>query len=181
MLGSKTAIFAIWLVLMSQIGCSTAPLEPHHGKEVYSEVGMWVERERHLTNNYRKGTFIPANSKLVIHSSTETSVRVRIPGERVQFSIINNYPDNLTTQEIYDRYFSENPLDLDELRDFEVEAIRNGEVVEGMTKQAVLHARGYPPPHRTPSVEHDEWIYWEKMGDNSRVYFENDQVKHIIH
>lgn len=57
--------------------------------------------------------------------------------------------------------------------------IREGKALEGMSKQAVLLAIGYPPEHETPSLEEDRWRYWESTFDKVDVIFENGRVSKI--
>lgn len=181
MLGSKTVIGVAFLIAAACIGCSTSPLENNHGTEVYTKVGMWINDGRHMTSNYEKGIFLPPNTKLVVHSSSNNSIDLRIPDKRDRFKLVNRHDHTkLNIEEIYDRYFSETPINTNNLQDFEVEAIQEGRIIEGMTKQATLLARGYPPVHRTPSVERDEWIYWKTPTDRIRVEFEKNKVKYII-
>jgi len=42
----------------------------------------------------------------------------------------------------------------------EKENIKKGTIAEGMSKEAVLMAYGYPPSHRTAALASDEWAYW---------------------
>lgn len=171
----------LFLLSLSVVGCSVAPLKEHHGKEVYTKIGMWIDKGRHLTANYKQGTFIPANARLEIASSSDKSINLRIPNERVHFKVFNRRKHtNLDIRGVYERYFSPKPIKTRGLKDFEIEAIKNGEIKKEMSKEAVLMARGYPPAHRTPSTERDEWIYWERSRDRIRVEFENGKVAYII-
>jgi hypothetical protein len=54
--------------------------------------------------------------------------------------------------------------------------IQQGIVEPGMTKQEVLMALGYPPAHRTPSIEQPIWTYWRNRWDVFMVYFDGDRV-----
>jgi hypothetical protein len=51
------------------------------------------------------------------------------------------------------------------------DAIKNGVLKLGMTKEQVLMARGYPPGHKTPSVEADAWTYWSSRFINATLVF----------
>jgi hypothetical protein len=65
------------------------------------------------------------------------------------------------------------------LGEVDQQGIREGKVLEGMTKQGVLLAVGYPPEHRTPSLGEDTWRYWESKFDTVEVIFENGVVVKI--
>ena len=38
-------------------------------------------------------------------------------------------------------------------------AVKRGFLVGGMSKEAVLMAYGYPPEHRTPSLDSNDWTF----------------------
>jgi hypothetical protein len=43
-----------------------------------------------------------------------------------------------------------------------------------MTKEQVLMTRGYPPRHRTPSLEGNRWVYWSSRVVQLTVVFDGD-------
>ena len=61
------------------------------------------------------------------------------------------------------------------------EAIHDGRVERGMTREQVLLSLGYPPTHRTPSTTANEWLYWYNRWVTYRVAF-NDAgtVENVI-
>ncbi|MEZ4385892.1 MAG: hypothetical protein R3A79_31525 [Nannocystaceae bacterium] len=65
------------------------------------------------------------------------------------------------------------------LPEIDQQGIREGKALEGMSKQGVLLAIGYPPEHRTPSLDGDTWRYWESKLDTLDVIFENGVVVKI--
>ncbi|MCP4367022.1 MAG: hypothetical protein GY797_02740 [Deltaproteobacteria bacterium] len=59
----------------------------------------------------------------------------------------------------------------------EVKAIRQGVLVEGMSKRAVLISYGMPPEHRTPILTSNVWIYWINNIRQKKICFdENDKT-----
>ena len=59
------------------------------------------------------------------------------------------------------------------------DAMREGRLVEGMTKEQTLIARGYPPAHQTPSLESNEWIYYDTPGFVDRVVFSDGKIHSV--
>lgn len=59
------------------------------------------------------------------------------------------------------------------------DAIREGRLVQGMTKEQTLIARGYPPAHRTPSLDANEWIYYDTPGFVDRVVFADGKIQSV--
>lgn len=57
--------------------------------------------------------------------------------------------------------------------------IEQGLVEPGMSRAEVLMALGYPPAHRTPSLEQPIWTYWRNRWDVFMVYFDGDKVDRI--
>src|SRR5262249_38616603 len=60
------------------------------------------------------------------------------------------------------------------------EAIEHAQVVPGMTRDEVLMSIGYPPAHRTPSLESPRWVYWHSHWQPAyAVNFEGDRVVNV--
>jgi hypothetical protein len=57
--------------------------------------------------------------------------------------------------------------------------IEAGSVEPGMTKDEVLMALGYPPAHRTPSLDAPQWHYWQDRWHQFVVYFDGDRVSRV--
>jgi hypothetical protein len=57
--------------------------------------------------------------------------------------------------------------------------MREGRLVDGMTKAQTLLTRGYPPAHHTPSLDADEWIYYQTPLFVDRVHFVDDRIQSI--
>jgi hypothetical protein len=60
-----------------------------------------------------------------------------------------------------------------------VEAISQGRLIVGMTKEEALMARGYPPCHRTASIGANEWVYYHSMGYVDRLQFVEGKIESI--
>jgi len=43
----------------------------------------------------------------------------------------------------------------------------------------VLMSLGYPPVHRTPSLDAPQWTYWENRWVSYVVYFDGDKVSRV--
>jgi hypothetical protein len=50
-------------------------------------------------------------------------------------------------------------------------AVRDGRVIPGMTREQVIIAVGYPPTHRTPSLESSVWNLWGSRSGRYEVHF----------
>ena len=54
------------------------------------------------------------------------------------------------------------------------EGINRGEALVGMSKDGVIFAIGYPPEHKTPSLEGNTWMYWSNRWDRFAVEFDQN-------
>ena len=59
------------------------------------------------------------------------------------------------------------------------QGIREGRAKVGMSKEGVLLAIGYPPEHATPSLEADQWRYWQGLLDTFVVVFVDGKVAEL--
>jgi len=60
-------------------------------------------------------------------------------------------------------------------------AIRDGKVTIGMTKEQVLVAVGYPPMHQTPSLDALQWKYWHtSFGSYLLVWDGSGRLKDVL-
>ncbi|MCD4743397.1 MAG: hypothetical protein K8R67_13080 [Desulfobacteraceae bacterium] len=53
----------------------------------------------------------------------------------------------------------------------EIDAIKKGEIVDGMSKEAVLVCYGYPTERTTRSLDKNVWVYWMNSRTITKVSF----------
>ncbi|MDH3511911.1 MAG: hypothetical protein OER85_13735 [Gammaproteobacteria bacterium] len=66
------------------------------------------------------------------------------------------------------------------LSEIDQKGIKSGRVSEGMTRRGVIIAMGYPPPHVTPDLEMDEWMYWMNRFNRTAVVFGEDGTVEML-
>ena len=59
------------------------------------------------------------------------------------------------------------------------QSVLEGRVVKGMSKEQVAMALGYPPAHKTLSLEQDSWTYWESSRHDYVVWFVKGRVDRV--
>ena len=147
----------------------------------YTKVNIWYEKpEKILSTNYHKGSMIPVGSEVrVLKSNSKKIEFMDDKGTKFRIKLVKDYT-NLEEQQFFDRYFSkENILNGDQYHSFsnmEKENIKTGTLREGMSKEAVLVAYGYPPTHRTPSTDYDSWVYWKSRMGNFTAMFKDGKL-----
>lgn len=151
--------------------------------ELYTQVNMWEYKKVINAVNYSVENKIPVNTKIKIF---------KIKGESIKFKCVDN-PDvayelvnvrkytKIGTEELVKRYFGPKPIDLSVFTEKEQDFIENfeGFFKAGISKEAVLVGRGYPPGHRTESTDLDTWVYWRNKWKYRGLEFE-DGLTHSI-
>ena len=133
----------------------------------------------HRTTNYRIGDLVPVNTPVSLLSRDEDTIELRLPdGSQLCIENIEDYSGE-SIEGIFRRTLGPQPADLSVFTQEERGAILAGEAEVGMTRAAVLRALGYPPKHKTPSLQGNRWRYWKGRTDTFFVIFEGDKVKEI--
>ncbi|NLG04648.1 MAG: hypothetical protein GX567_12595 [Clostridia bacterium] len=142
----------------------------------FTRFNLYYEYGKHNTTNYLRGMFLPVNTPVTFIRHSGNSIYIRLPNdEKICFYNVPDYSgENLNG--IFKRTLSTSKTNLSEFTQEEQKAIKTGEVRTGMSKQAVLVSIGYPPKHKTFSLESDSWLYWRHRFDTFIVEFENDTV-----
>lgn len=173
--------------MIALVGCSNrfdGPEDPPPSAQIgatyYTQVGMYYEKGHYRTTNYGVGVFLPMNSAVELIEFGRKSFTVAIvkTGETVECV---NYPKhtNWSLVESFDKLFSPQKVSLLKFNANERKYIESGQISKGMSKAAVIAARGYPPSHETPSLQRDQWKYWKNRWDTIIVKFKNDRVENI--
>jgi hypothetical protein len=149
------------------------------GQPLYTQFSMFYENNIHKTTNYRKGTLLPVNTVVKFVKSDGFSIVVSLAdGQQLTIDNVANFSGE-KIDGIFARTFSTKPQDLSVFTEAERKSIMLGEVKVGMRKAAVLVALGYPPKHKTPSLDGDRWQYWSNRFNTFVVNFSNGKVSEI--
>lgn len=171
-------------------GCAAPPVPGaiqtglEESRYYYTQVGMWADRgvTVHGTN-YRQGDHIPPGTEVRIHTARGNVIEFTIPewdDRRIQM-VNQDHHTRVHLVDLFERTFGREEVDLSGKSQEVRVAIRQGQVIPGMTRNEVLKARGYPPFHETPSLEEDEWRYWIDRLLTRVVRFDEDgKVAEII-
>ena len=151
-------------------------------------------------SNYAQGTLIPVNAKVTLKAFNKRQFVFEYKG--ANYTLVNNRKySGLNISGVLTKYFSKKPVDLKKFTELERKVIENpqgtqiplryvpsafvvrtvggyGEtkITKGMSKEAVLVARGFPPVHGTKSTDLNVWKYWEDASTTTIIRFENNKV-----
>jgi len=188
----KISILGVLFFLLSVL---TLPASGFSGEggTFYTKLNIWYEKPMKIySTNYHKGALITVGTKVKILSKGRArfgvgkkAIKFREveTGMEARIVLIKDYT-NLNSEEFFNRYFSsENVLNSSEYVSFssmEKKNIEEGTIEVGMSKAAVLMAYGYPPSHKTPSVETDFWTYWRSRLISFSVKFMDGRVIKVL-
>jgi len=162
-------------------GCAgKSPIPQKEGKTAVTQINMWSYKGELETTHYAVDTLIPVNSEVQIMDTSSKTITFRVVDTGMEVTLVNQQKyTGMGIDGIYDRYFGDSKVNLSQFNELERDAIESGRVVPGMSKDAVLVARGYPPAHRTPSLESDSWRYWQSRFNTIVVNFDDGKVVNI--
>jgi hypothetical protein len=169
------------------------PAVPHplNGQSRYLCCNMHYEKPEISDVNYLKGTLIPFGTRVQVLQVRKSSVEFQ-PAGHPPITLVLKYGKDATTMDQYlERIFlREDPhaklpragKDKNQAAAAEKtrKRIEDGVVEVGMTKDEVLMAIGYPPLHRTPSLDSPQWTYWANRWVTFEVYFDGDKVSRTV-
>ena len=152
------------------------------GNTSYLKVNMWFEHPLKIqSTNYHKGAMLRAGDEVTVLKIGRGKIRFR-DRHGMDFTLYLNRKHTFSSiSKLAERTFSRSDIKapggaFDRMSAMEKENIRKGKVAIGMSKKAVIMAYGYPPEHRTYSLDSDLWIYWRSRFIKRRATFENGRV-----
>lgn len=189
--GQRIAVASLMLIsllsghaLTAQESPSPQTMEKSNQARIYTSYNLWYEKpDRMYCVNYARGARIPAGTE-VMHVDIGRKVFKRHPLIRFttkdnrEYTIYFNkkFHPGVTIEEFKDRLFTKKSFaELTKgLTEKEIESIKKGRLVTGMSKQAVLITMGYPPEHQTPSLDESQWYYWANRFRKEAVRFDEN-------
>ncbi|MBC8453745.1 hypothetical protein H8D64_01675 [PVC group bacterium] len=135
-----------------------------------------VSSYANYVGNFPGHLFLPVNTKVHIGRwENGFSVRVLESNQLIHFEF-HAQRMGMGVKAYQKLLFSTEEVSYDDMSDLDKSGITNAEVEEGMTKDAVKAAWGYPAKHRTPTLAVDRWVYWSNRFKTITVLFEEDKV-----
>jgi len=167
------------VMAVTVLAACNAPLQsPFLGQTRYLCCNLHYDKTTITDVNYQVGTLVPLGTPVTITDVRQKSVTFEPQGQP-PITLVLKYGRKQTTM---DALFSRLFLTTDPRRGLaRVPAktralIEVGDIANGMTKDEVVMALGYPPAHRTPSIDGAVWQYWQDRWHQFSVYFDGDRV-----
>lgn len=121
---------------------------------------------------------IPVNSKISIKAQRrgfKSGLLITVPSKnREVFFEINTRNTGNTIAEYAKLLTSPTPVSLQGLSAKDMDGVKQGKALVGMTKAGVRIALGHPAKHKTPTLTENRWVYWRDRFRMLVVEFDDD-------
>jgi len=165
--------------------------EAEKGGNLYTAYTMWYEMRKGdvimHSINYKTGAMIPAGTEVTDAEVAKGRKGILRNKPVIAFTTVKDgqtfvvqfRPDlhpGIDIDKHFKRMFTTKDLGAltKGMSQKEIEAIKQGKLVVGMSKKAVLVAYGPPPEHKTPSADSNPWIYWMNKFKTKEVFFDKE-------
>jgi hypothetical protein len=169
------------LGMVAVAGCTPAlspqVLQSYQSRTLYTCCNLHHETEDISDANYYVGTVVPLGSPAKVQSAARKTVTVLVGGTTLRLQHAYGREQESFQQYLDKVLVAEDPK-LKEARfpRSVQDAINDGRVERGMTREQVIMALGYPPTHRTPSLSAPTWTYWYNRWVTYQVAFDDAGV-----
>ena len=160
-------------------GCTQSNLpSPFDGQVRYLCCNLHYEKPTIADVNFQQGTMVPLGSRVTITKVRGHEVTFETPGFPPLTVALKYGRRELAMDTFVNRLLVERDpkAKLKNLPKKTRELIEAGQVEKGMTRDQVLMSLGYPPAHRTPSLESPQWTYWQNRWQSFVVDFDGGRV-----
>ncbi|WP_375322051.1 hypothetical protein [Aliivibrio logei] len=152
-------------------------------KQVYTLVNLHpgASRLKLYSVNYQQDGLIPLCTKVDIVNVQNKRLTFKIDGTDGQY-VLDKHSSSPDFSTYLSHYFGTecNTSKIQKLSILDQQGIKEGIAKEGMTKEGVKYAIGFPPEHKTPDLNSDEWLYWKNRFNTFRVEFKDNLVSNIV-
>jgi len=160
------------------------------GEPLYTAHNLWFENPAKMSSvNYKTGSMIPAGTPIKVVSAVGHAIggpaRTKplihfwtMDDKRFTIFFQPKFHPGQTLEDFKNATFTHQPIEVQThgFSKAEIDAIRQGILVEGMSKPAVLIAYGPPPGHQTVSLDLDRWRYWIKRMSSKDIFFRDGKT-----
>ena len=186
---SKEAIvkkIAILLTVMVLIATGGASLSSADDKpKLYTAYNMWKMRQMKCINFKQGEDILPVGTEVrSVKVTQQGGYRAAVisfitvnDGKSYTVGFTSRWHPKKTAEDYRKIMFTPKNFEelTDGLTDMEIDAIRKGTLVKGMSKKAVFICYGPPPEHHTRNLDAKTWYYWKNRRDRFAVRFDRDQ------
>jgi hypothetical protein len=147
---------------------------PVVGEQYYTRHCFMHEKSVSMATNYWRGTLVPINTRVVLVALDDDKIKLRVvdSGQVIKIENVLKFTKR-DTATIAKNLLTRTPVPIERFDADTAAAIKAGKLKLGMTKEQVVMTRGYPPGHKTASLDLDSWKYWPSRLVMETVVFKN--------
>ncbi|NLT24580.1 MAG: outer membrane protein assembly factor BamE [Syntrophorhabdus sp.] len=166
------ALLCAVIFLPAFVGCRTtgSPVYQATANAVYLKNNIHVQHHdksgeyrasyANWTNPGKGHIVIPVNTLVTMGDFRRgMTIIVQNTGKEILFEL-DESSVKMSPEQYFKLITSAEPTKLDRFSAVDQKGIKEGRAYNGMTKDGIRIALGYPAPHRTPSLGDNTWYYW---------------------
>lgn len=190
---SVTQLFTRGMVVIAVVlasGCASFKIMNNQGEDLVAAQGVYTlvnlhpdeNRGRLYATNYQQAGLIPMCSRVFISEADDEVIKFENLDTKREYhyfyhkSAVIEFDQHLL--KVFGKQCDKSKVTA--MSKVDQEGIEEGVAKVGMTKDGVILAIGYPPMHRTPSLEANRWLYWKNRFGRMRVEFEDGLVSKVV-
>ena len=142
---------------------------------LFTQFNIWYERPlRMYSINYKKGTMIPAGTEVTGVEISRKYIKFQAGGESFQIRFYPKYHPGETSETLGQQMFGTKTYGqlTAGMTAEELDGVRRGMPIAGMSKGEIMVTLGYPPSHETPSLEINKWKFWVSRFGTLTICFD---------
>ncbi len=176
---SKQFLLIAFVAALLLVGCAASgPQKPK--KIFYTSQNIWYENPgKVFLINYKKGKRLHAGTAVEVLKFGEGRIsffefKPVNQSQRFRIYVEDRFQPGFSAGDAYRLLLTDKTFEAMTvgMTAEEIEAVKAGKVIKGMSKKAVRMAFGVPPKHRTGSLESNIWVYWKDRWKYFTVKFD---------
>ena len=150
--------------------------------EGYTCCNLHYDKDWISDANWRRAAMIPAGAKIKVLEYGSNRATVEIDGKPMRIGVEYGKKEESIQQFMQKIVVKNNPhAKIARYPENIRNAIATGTVVPGMTREQVIISVGYPPMHKTPSLDTPVWNHWASRAGRYEVHWKaNGTVDHVV-
>ncbi|RBP53373.1 hypothetical protein [Arenicella xantha] len=172
---SRRAILLGLTSLFMLGGSSSLYAKVSVGQQYFTQYNIWVEKEKHVTTNYSRGELIPLNTAVTVESIGGKTMVLDVDGRKIMIENVRKFTLR-DIKQIAEEMLAPNKVSLASFAKDRQLDIQSGILRLGMSKEQAIMTRGYPPRHKTPTTNANQWVYWTSRFVQLTIVFENGKL-----
>ncbi|MCH8077719.1 MAG: hypothetical protein IIC64_18070 [SAR324 cluster bacterium] len=153
--------------------------------KLYTAYNIWYKHHGNLVPiiNYKvygnqPGKFLPAGTRITNFNVDSYGLSFKAEGKSFSFSFNSGWHPGQTIESYAKRMAT--TKDFKELTagmsEKEIDGVRRGAPIAGMSKNEVIIAFGYPPEHHTKILRLNSWKFWISRATTMIICFDKNEI-----